>query len=74
MLKQTSTPTPGNYWPFVHLHGQWNALAGLGMLYKLLPARRSLLVDDATSAERDLLPMMCLRVVRNINSFERELL
>jgi len=52
----------GMHWP------PWNVIL-------ITPSCHSLFVDAAASAstQRDLLPTMHLRVVRNINSFEREL-
>jgi len=71
MCKQASTPYTGQL--LAHLESLWYALAGLGMWHELLPAHHFLFVDEVVSAQRDLLPTMCLTVVRNIDSFEREL-
>jgi len=71
-LNKHQPPILGNYWHFACPDGLWNALARLGTLY-LLTTHLSFFIDDAPGTQRDLLPMACLRVVQNIDSFDKEL-
>jgi len=76
ILKQTSTPYTG---PLLALHTSRWSVECIGPQLKcdtknLLSTRCPLFVDDADSAQCDLLLTMHLTVVQNTDSFETELL